>query len=79
MAPQPQPTSSRRLVRGLVRQETDRVGNFWSDLARGLVRVLAREVGGSEPSAGQRAPRQHAHAIPLRYRQQVRLDAVGKQ
>ena len=28
------------LVRGLVARETDRVGNFWSDLVRGLVRVL---------------------------------------
>src|SRR5580704_8586953 len=28
------------LIRGLVRRETDRIGNFWVDLTRGVVRVL---------------------------------------
>jgi K+-transporting ATPase ATPase A chain len=28
------------LIRGLVRRETDRIGNFWVDLTRGIVRVL---------------------------------------
>lgn len=28
------------LIRGLTRARTDRVGNFWCDLVRGVVRVL---------------------------------------
>ena len=28
------------LIRGLVRQQSDRVGNFWVDLTRGIVRIL---------------------------------------
>jgi len=32
------------LIRGLVRRETDRVGNFWVDLTRGVTRVLLSSV-----------------------------------
>ena len=28
------------LIRGIARRETDRVGNFWVDLVRGIIRIL---------------------------------------
>ena len=33
------------LVRGFARSKTDRIGNFWVDLVRGVVRILLPLVG----------------------------------
>jgi hypothetical protein len=41
---------------------------------RGVLAALAIRAG--EPAAGQRAPRQHTHAVFLRNRQEVGLDAA---
>ena len=41
-------------------------------------RVLARAVPAGQPATGQRAPRQHAEAVLLGYRQHVALDLAGE-
>jgi K+-transporting ATPase ATPase A chain len=35
------------LIRGLVRRETDRVGNFWVDLTRSVIRLLLAAGAGA--------------------------------
>ena len=57
------------LIRGIARRETDRVGNFWVDLVRGIIRILLplAIVGrdDSQPcSASSRVSARHARSPP---------------